>query len=116
VEIGAHAKPRLFIGSGERRVPVDLSVEQAGQLGRALLAASAVCCGASPPPEATPIENCHFPVMNWGTGCSDANGLPVLVVEVPGTAQLIFQFDRNAARECGRSLAVVASLDELGSS
>ena len=112
-EMGSEGMPRLFVGSGDKRVPIGLSPEQAGRLGRALLAISAVCNSVSPPSEGTPVENCHFPVLKWGTGVSDRKGLPILLVEIPGGTQLIFEFDPNVARNCGQSLATVASLNDL---
>jgi hypothetical protein len=89
-------------------IPLGISAEQGAEVGRALLAAAAACHVAQPPAEGTRIENCHFPILKWGTGYSNATGLPVLMVEIPGGTQLALQFTREAAQECGRQLAGVA--------
>jgi len=93
----------------DKEIPLRLSAEQAGELGRALLAVSAVCSSAAPHPEGTRIDNCHFPVVRWATARSQANGLPILVVETTGGTQLALQFDPRVADECAASLRHAAS-------
>ncbi len=109
VEIGPNSNPLMRVRIRDKDFPLELSASQASQLGRALLAISAVCNNASPPPEGTRIENCHFPVVKWATGHSNSNGLPILLVEVPGGAELILQFDPQTAQVCGASLAGTAA-------
>jgi hypothetical protein len=89
--------------------PLGLSAAQAGELGRALLAVSAVCSSTAPPPQGRRIDNCHFPVVKWATGRSQNNGLPILILEVTGGTQLAFQFDSQVAEECSKSLAAAAA-------
>jgi hypothetical protein len=79
------------------------------ELGRALLAVSAVCSSAAPHPEGTRIDNCHFPVVKWATGRSQSNGRPILVVEVTGGTQLALQFEPKIAEACAASLHAAAA-------
>lgn len=109
VEVGAENQPSMKVKVGEKEIPLPLSAAQAGELGRALLAASAVCSSPSPHPQGTRVDNCHFPILKFGTGRSTANGLPLLIVEVPGGIQLTLQFDAELARKCGASLADLAN-------
>ena len=104
VEIGPNRRARLKVRIRDTEFPLHLPAEQAAELGLALLAASAACNVAETPAEGTVIQNCHFPVMKWGTGHSNSNGMPVLAVQVAGGAQLVLQFDSQAAQECGSSL------------
>lgn len=105
VEMGPERRPCLKVRVRQNEIPLHLSADQAGQLGHALLAVSALCRSPSPPAEGTVIQNCHFPVTRWGTGYSNSNGLPALVLEIAGGSQLTFQFDPKTARDCGLSLA-----------
>ena len=84
VEIGPKNKPILKVKVRDHEIPLGLTAAQAGELGCALLAVSAVCSSAAAHPKGTRIDNCHFPVMKWATGRSQSNGLPILVVEVTG--------------------------------
>jgi hypothetical protein len=59
-----------------------------------LLAVSAVCSSSAPPPQGTPIDNCHFPVVKWATRRSQNNGLPILILEV--TSSLRSQAARSS--------------------
>jgi hypothetical protein len=115
IEVGPQNRPIMKVRVRGQEVPLGLDACQAGELGRALLAASAVCSSAALRPEGTSIENCHFPVLKWATGRSQANGLPILIFEVAGGTQLTFQFDRRLAQECAISLARAAtSSDAMG--
>lgn len=109
VEIGPKNKPTLKVKVRDREILLGLTAAQAGELGRALLAVSAVCSSAAPHSEGTRIDNCHFPVVKWATGRSQNNGLPILVVEVTGGTQLALQFERKLAEECAASLLAAAS-------
>jgi hypothetical protein len=110
VEIGPKNKPTLKVKVRDREIPLGLTAAQAGELGRALLAVSAVCSSAAPHSEGTRIDNCHFPVVKWATGRSQNDGLPILVVEVTGGTQLALQFEPKLAEECAASLRAAASL------
>ena len=115
VEKGPAKRINLALGILHKDSPLGISAEQGAEVGRALLAAAAACHVAQPPAEGTRIENCHFPILKWGTGYSNATGLPVLMVEIPGGTQLALQFTREAAQECGRQLAGVAIEQKQGS-
>ncbi|MET0531192.1 MAG: hypothetical protein ABW003_23140 [Microvirga sp.] len=110
VEIGPKNKPILKVKVRDHEIPLGLTAAQAGELGCALLAVSAVCSSAAAHPEGTRIDNCHFPVMKWATGRSQSNGLPILVVEVTGGTQLALQFAPKIAEECAASLRAAAAL------
>ena len=106
--------PSNYEGQGSRtEIPLGLSAAQAGELGRALLAASAVCSSSSAQPEGTRVENCHFPVVKWATARSNNNGLPILIVEVRGGTQLALQFDPKLAAACAESLARAAAITRV---
>jgi hypothetical protein len=109
VEVGPQHRPILKVRIKDSEIPLGLSVAQAGELGRALLAVSAVCSSPAPQPEGTRIANCHFPVVKWATGRSHANGLPILMVEIVGGIQLAFQFEPRTGEECGNSLRAAAA-------
>ena len=104
VEIAPAESLRLKVRIRDREIPLTMSPEQAGLVGRALLAASVISRAGELPPEGTVIESCHFPVLRWGTGSSTNNGLPVLLVELPGGTQLTLQFDQQTALQCGAGL------------
>lgn len=92
---------------GGQRPLIDMKVTpaQAAVLGRALLAASAVCASAPPKPApGSGVTDCHFPVQRWDTGVSNVNQQPVLVLTIPGGAKLVFQMPHQAAIECGTAL------------
>ena len=104
VEVGAQNQPMMKVKVKDKVVPMSLSSAQAGELGRALLAVSAVSSSSMMHPEGTRIQNCHFPVVKWATGQSHTNGLPILVLETVGGTQLAFQFEKHTAEECGEAL------------
>ena len=108
VEVGPENRPVMKVRVKEKEIPLGLSPAQAGELGRALLAASAICSSPAPRPQGTRIDNCHFPVVKWATGRSQANGLLILVLETVGGTQLAFQFDRSNAEACATSLRTAA--------
>jgi hypothetical protein len=109
VEVGPQNRPIMKVRVKEQEIPLGLTAAQAGELGRALLAASAVCSSSAPPPAGTRLTNCHFPVLKGATGRSHANGLPLLIVEVMGGTQLALQFGPRSAEECATSLAAAAA-------
>ncbi|WP_244424569.1 hypothetical protein [Methylobacterium nodulans] len=109
VEVGPNANPIMKVHAGGRVIPIDLTAAQSGELGRALLAVSAVCSSATPYPEGTQITSCHFPVEAWATGRSEGKDLPVLVVRVRGGTQLVLQFSPEMAKECAASLMEAAA-------
>ena len=111
VEIGPKNRPILKVKARAQEIPLGLTADQAGELGRALLAVSAVCSSAAPHPEGTRIDNCHFPVVKWATGRSQSNGRPILVVEVTGGTQLALQFEPKIAEQCAASLHAPAVHD-----
>src|SRR3954469_19359891 len=108
VEIGPKNRPILKVKARAQEIPLGLTAHQAGELGRALLAVSAVCSSAAPHPEGTRIENCHFPVEKWATGNSQKNGLPIVIVEVPGGTQLALEFRPSEATKCAAGLVTAA--------
>ena len=71
VEVGPDNRPIMKVRARDTQIPLGLSAAQAGELGRALLAASAVCSSSSPHPEGTRVDNCHFPVVKWATARSN---------------------------------------------
>ncbi|WP_407523024.1 hypothetical protein [Methylobacterium oryzisoli] len=112
VEVGPDGDPVVNVHAGDRTIPIGLTAGQASELGRALLAVGTVCSSPHPPPEGTPIDNCHFPVKEWATGRSVEKGLPILVVRIPGGAELMLQFSPAMAAECGAHLREAADLAE----
>ncbi len=108
VEVGPHNMPTMKVRLRNKDVPIGLSAAQAGELGRALLAVSAVCSSDAPHPEGTRIDNCHFPVLKWATARSQSNGLPILIVELTGGTQLALQFEPKIAKECAVALGSAA--------
>ncbi|ACA17734.1 hypothetical protein M446_3332 [Methylobacterium sp. 4-46] len=109
VEVGPHVSPLMKVHAGGRVIPIALTAAQAGELGRALLAVSAVCSSTAPHPEGTRVDNCHFPVEAWAAGQSQSNGLPILLIQVTGGTQLALQFSPTAAEQCAASLAGAAA-------
>ncbi|WP_083786392.1 hypothetical protein [Methylobacterium nodulans] len=105
VEVGFDTTPLMKVHAGGRVIPIGLTTAQSGELGRALLAVSAVCSSTAPHPEGTRIDNCHFPVERWATGRSQSSGMPILVVQVTGGTQLALQFTPETAGACAASLA-----------
>lgn len=98
-----------FVVAAEgREAPlVDLKIgpSEAAVLGRALLAASAVCRSLPPkPPAGSVINDCHFPVLRWETGVSNVNQSPIMRVTLPGGVQLTFEVAKEAAKEFGAAL------------
>ena len=104
VEVGPQIHPKITVKVRDKEVAFTIPPAQAGELGRALLAVSAVCSSNVPHPEGTIVDNCHLPVQKWAAGESRANGKPILVVEIPGGAQLALEFAPSTAVECGQSL------------
>lgn len=99
-----------FVVAAEgRQAPlVDLKIgpTEAAVLGRALLAASAVCRSLPPKPAAgSTIADCHFPVLKWETGVSNVNQSPIMRVTVPGGMLLTFEVPKEMAKEFGAALA-----------
>ena len=84
-----------------------LTPEWAATVGRALLAASAVCQGGPrKPDEGEAILDCHFPVLGWGIARSAMEGGgPILRLRIIGGMDLHFQLPALAAAECGAQLA-----------
>lgn len=99
-----------FVVSAEGRSSplIDLKVgpTEAAVLGRALLAASAVCRSLPPKPESgSTLSDCHFPVLQWETGTSNVTQAPIMRVTIPGGLQLTFEVTKDAAKEFGAALA-----------
>ena len=109
VEMAPSRKALLRLHIKDRQFPLEISGDQAGRLGIALLTASAACKAPSLPAEGTPIENCHFPVLKCATAISNANGRPLLVLTLAGENQLVLQFDAKHAGLCGDSLKAAAA-------
>ena len=109
VEAGEGNAPILKVHGKDGEVPIALTARQAGELGRALLAASAVAHVGAIQAPGTPIQDCRLPVRKWGTGHSKLDGMPVVVLEIPGEIQLTFQFDRELAAGCAQALLATAT-------
>lgn len=98
-----------FVVSAEGRdaplIDLKIGPNEAAVLGRALMAASAVCRSLPPKPQSgSTITDCHFPVLKWETGVSNVNQAPIMRVTVPGGLQLTFEVAREAAKEFGAAL------------
>lgn len=95
----------LVVAFGPRDYAVRLTPAEAGELGLALLATASVAADAAQGvPAGTRVENCFFPVLGWTAG-EVAPGVPALAFRLAEGAEIAFQFDRDAARACGRDLA-----------
>jgi hypothetical protein len=110
LEAGEDNRPILKVGGSDSdsEVPLVLTAQQAGEVGRALLAASAVCSSGVKQSPGIPIRDCRLPVLKWGAGHSKDEGLPVLVLEILGGTQITFQFDRELAADCAHALLAAA--------
>lgn len=94
--------------AGEEGVVANLvfSPETASKLAYSLLTCASLCAGNGPKPQGEALVDIgQLPVMKWTVGNSKANGLPVLALAIPGSADIAFSFDPQAAMECGQALA-----------
>jgi hypothetical protein len=105
VEMGTARRPRLKIGGQGEEIPLELTANEAAELGRALLCASFAATVKQPPPAGTPLKGCEFPVRQWGVGLAETSGLPMLAVRIAGNADLVLIFHPKDAKTCGMSLA-----------
>lgn len=95
----------LVVAFGPRDYAVRLAPAEAAELGLALLATASVAADAAQDvPAGTRVENCFFPVLGWKAG-EVAPGVPALALRLAEGTEIAFQFDRPAARACGRDLA-----------
>ncbi|OAS18753.1 hypothetical protein [Methylobacterium platani] len=95
----------LVVAFGSRDYAVRLAPAEAAELGLALLATASVAADAAQDvPAGTRVENCFFPVLGWTAG-EVARGVPALALRLAEGTEIAFQFDRTAARACGRDLA-----------
>lgn len=82
------------------------SPETASQLAYSLLSGAALCAGTGPKPEKEALVQAgHLPVMKWTVANSKASGLPILALAIPGSPDIAFSFDHQAALTCGETLA-----------
>ncbi len=95
----------LVVAFGPRDYAVRLSPAEAAELGVALLATASVAADAAQDvPAGTRVENCFFPVLGWTAG-EVGPGVPALALRLAEGTEIAVQFDRAAARACGRDLA-----------
>ncbi|TNC12306.1 hypothetical protein FF100_15850 [Methylobacterium terricola] len=95
----------LVVAFGPRDYAVRLAPAEAAELGLALLATASVAADAAQDvPAGTRVENCFFPALGWTAG-EVAPGVPALALRLAEGTEIAFQFDRAAARACGRDLA-----------
>lgn len=95
----------LVVAFGPRDYAVRLSPAEAAELGVALLATASVAADAAQDvPAGTRVENCFFPVLGWMAG-EVGPGVPALALRLAEGTEIAVQFDRAAARACGRDLA-----------
>ena len=95
----------LVVAFGPRDYAVRLSPSEAAELGVALLATASVAADvAQDVPAGTRVENCFFPVLGWTAG-EVGPGVPALALRLAEGTEIAVQFDRAAARACGRDLA-----------
>lgn len=95
----------LVVAFGPRDYAVRLSPAEAAELGVALLATASVAADvAQDVPAGTRVENCFFPVLGWTAG-EVGPGVPALALRLSEGTEIAVQFDRAAARACGRDLA-----------
>jgi len=82
------------------------SPQTASQLAYSLLSGAALCAGNGPKPEKeVVVQASQLPVIKWTVGNSKATGLPVLALAIPGSPDIAFSFDEQAALSCGEALA-----------
>lgn len=95
----------LNVSVGPKTVPVPMTPEQAAVVGPALVAASVLANGpdGERPPDGA-IEGRTLPVSGWQTGFIKDLGAAVLIVDLPGGAQLTLQFTPALAAGCGAAL------------
>ncbi len=95
----------LVVAFGPRDYAVRLAPAEAAELGVALLATASVAADAAQTvPAGTRVENCFFPVLGWTAG-EVGPGMPALALRLAEGTEIAVQFDRAAARACGRDLA-----------
>jgi hypothetical protein len=105
VRLGEGGLLGLDLKLGGKAFPLTMEAERAADVGRALLAGATVSRVSGDGEPGAVVQNCVFPVEEWWTGKSVADGAPMLVVSIAGGLQLAFRFGADGAQECGAALA-----------
>jgi hypothetical protein len=110
VMISSVGTPVLWLEAGSKRIPLQLTSEQATATGLALLSVGFLCTSGGPQgPKDQKIESCPLPVVGFRAGLSENSNWCSLQVKLAGGGELMLGFPPDGTRECAKALEAASS-------
>ena len=110
VRISSDGKPELWVQVGIKRIPLEITSEQATVAGIALLSAGLLCSPGGPQgPKDKKIESCPLPVAGFRVGTSNNGDWCALLIKLAGGGEFTLKFPPEGTRECAKALEIAST-------